>query len=84
MTRALIVLMILVFGSSTALACRTSGPPGPDDCASQALQQERAFRQEDLRRIEAQRQWEAQKHILEIERIKRQQELDALKQQRPR
>jgi hypothetical protein len=54
------VLFMLVFFlfAPPAHACRTSGPPGPDDCASAYRQSLERLHEDDLRALERQRERE--------------------------
>lgn len=54
-----------------AHACRTSGPPGPDDCGAMARQAEEQLHQDALRHLKQQMEYE-----------QKQQELDAWRSQR--
>lgn len=50
--RYILSMFVLSLFVSPANACRTSGPPGPDDCASAYQQSLERLHQEDLRAIQ--------------------------------
>src|SRR3954471_8488836 len=56
--RHLLCVLAFFLLALPAHACRTSGPPGPDDCASAYQQSLERLHQEDLRVLQRQRERE--------------------------
>jgi Fe2+ transport system protein B len=68
MKLAILVVALSMATVSTANACRTSGPPGPDTCAAAADEMMRRIHQQELQRIERERQLLRERAKLEAER----------------